>query len=433
MDKTIPDRGPAVLAVTTATLALASILVGVRIISRHFVIRKVTWDDKVMVVAWLIAFFLSFTINLGVANGLGKPDKYISHDEWITIRRCEYVFSILYNPALAATKTSILVLYLRLARTTQVVLRCASLVTLVIVNVAGAVLTIMNIFQCSPIRASWTMDADEGAICIPLLTEFICSAPVNILTDLAILALPIPIVTRLNLPTRQTMILVSTFALGIFVTIVDVVRIYYLQEAIGDRSESLPGPGPEFGAPSGFAWNASLSIMWSAVEVNVGIACASVPMMKPLVVKLLPHILEGPGIQGVGGITGGLLAQKLFFRGLDQDAVANSRTLINVQWTYLGITLLCVLLGLVFSHLPLPEVSDLELEKSMTRLPVNPKKASKLGLQLRTASLILAVFAQYTYVGLQEANIAYFRNLLVSTPHPSRDTSNSERPPGFAS
>ncbi|KAJ6436976.1 L-fucose permease [Purpureocillium lavendulum] len=658
MNGSVPDRGPVVFAVTTATLVLASILVGARITCRYFVVRNVTWDDKVMVLAWVVAFFLSFTIDLGVANGLGKHDRDISRDAWTTLRSCEYVFSILYNPALAATKTSILILYLRLAKRTQVVLRYASWATLVIVNVAGAVLTLMNVFQCSPLRAAWAVDVDEGAVCIPLLTEFICSAPVNILTDLAILALPIPILTRLHLPRRQKTILVSTFALGIFVTVVDVVRIYYLQKAIGDvaNSGSLARPGPEFGVQSGFAWNASLSIMWSAVEVNIGMACACVPTIKPLVIKLLPHMLDDPvatqtscvrtrlsesstpssrsqpsatgilpstdenvyqgfidvtkprsmlstsvaesfkfclvvsilfflwggtygllnnlntaiaalnhmstaqtlgltcaylgggyffgpllvgqwilrrdelrrsqrhptdangiggfkvtfivglciygvgtiifwpsaitnsyggfllssfvvgfglavlevaansfmilcgpphygearlllaqGVQGVGSITGGLLAQKVFFRGLGQHATTNSRTLINIQWTYLGITLLCVLLSLLFFYLPLPEVSDHELEQSMSHLPVNPRTKSIAGLQLRTVSLILAVFAQYMYVGAQEINVVYFRSLLTSTlptqdtpgaadngSHQSPNTGNSDMPLGFA-
>jgi hypothetical protein len=122
-----------------------------------------------------------------------------------------------------ATKTSILIFYLRLSKNTQTILRLASWITLVVVNLAGAVLTLMNIFQCQPISAAWQLWNDTNK-CIPLLTEFICAAPVNVLSDLAILALPIPIVTSLRLPPRQKTILVITFCLGGFVTVVDVLR-----------------------------------------------------------------------------------------------------------------------------------------------------------------------------------------------------------------
>lgn len=290
-----PDRGPAVFAVTTATLVLATVFVAARMVSRTFIVRNITWDDRVMMLAWLFAFFLSFTICFGVHNGLGRHDVNIDESRRPALRRCEYVFSILYNPALMATKTSILIFYLRLAKHTQRVLRFASWLTLAIVNIAGIILTLMNVFQCRPTAAAWDPAYDDRSKCIPLLTEFICSSPVNIVTDLAILALPIPVLTGMRLPSRQKTILVLTFTVGIFVTVVDVIRIYYLQQAITKVPTGASGdPQSRFGGQTDFAWNASLSLMWSAVEVNVGMTCACVPTLKPLVLKLLPSMLYDP-------------------------------------------------------------------------------------------------------------------------------------------
>ncbi|KAF4342388.1 L-fucose permease [Fusarium beomiforme] len=293
-DGGIPDRGPVVFAVTTATLVLATVFVAARIVSRTFIVRNVTWDDRVMILAWLFAFFLSFTICFGVHNGLGRHDENIDPNRLPALRRCEYVFSILYNPALMATKTSVLIFYLRLAKHTQRVLRFASWLTLAIVNISGVILTFMNVFQCRPTQAAWDVNYDERARCIPLLTEFICSSPVNIVTDLAILALPIPVLTGMRLPSRQKTILVLTFTVGIFVTVVDVVRIYYLQQAITAPTSTTADPQSRFGGQTDFAWNASRSLMWSAVEVNVGMMCACVPTLKPLVLKLLPSMLYDP-------------------------------------------------------------------------------------------------------------------------------------------
>lgn len=196
-----------------------------------------------------------------------------------------------------ATKSSILVFYLRLSKNTQRVLRTVSWFTLIIVNVAGVVLTLVNVFQCRPIAAAWSASEDFGnAKCIPILTEFICAAPVNIVTDLTILALPIPVLTGMRLPSKQKTILVFTFTLGIFVTVVDVVRIYYLQQAVS--ATPIVGLSSDrnalFGGPSQFSWNASLSFMWSAVEVNVGMMCACIPTLKPLILKIVPMLLMDP-------------------------------------------------------------------------------------------------------------------------------------------
>ncbi|KAL1887359.1 hypothetical protein Sste5346_010269 [Sporothrix stenoceras] len=290
--KTFPDRGPAVLAVTTATLVLCSVFVLARMVCRLGIVRRVGWDDYFIILAWLLAFGLSLTINLGTRTGLGRYDANIPPEGRARLRIREYVFSILYNPALMATKTSILIFYLRLSKNTVWILRLGSYIVLIIVNVAGIVLTFINIFQCRPVAAAFK---DVPGQCIPLLTEFICSAPVNIVTDLAILALPIPVLTGMRLPTRQKTILVLTFALGIFVAIVDVVRIYYLQQAINIvRPGSSSDPNSIFGDGTDFAWNASFSFMWSAVEVNVGITCACIPTLKPLIIKIFPALVIDP-------------------------------------------------------------------------------------------------------------------------------------------
>lgn len=616
-----------------------------------------------------------------------------------------------------ALKTSILVFYLRLSKNTQQVLRITSWVVLGIVNIAGTVLTLLNIFQCRPIQAAFSLDSGQSQ-CIPLLTEFICSAPVNIVTDLAILALPIPVLTGMRLPKRQKYILVITFSLGVFVTIVDVVRIYYLQQAItAPTIGASSDPDAIFGDSHDFAWNASLSLMWSAVEVNVGMICACIPTLKPLIIKILPAfiidpdgtqnsnmstyatesekdngpgstandtsvsreaapqdtlaatrlagqardsndeidmmeflttpdmlnnnnnnrnssiaapeqpnnrpgtrmtwmsqatrrdealyfgfvnmkrpksmikvspseslhyctivtvlfllwgfsygllntlnnviadianmnsaetigltsiyfgggyffgplvvgewvlrhdeharfhhrrhkhrdpvggfkatfimglciygigtimfwpsavltsfpgflisnfvvgfglavletaanpfiILCGPpqyaetriliaqGVQGVATVLSGLLAQKVFFVDLDTGGRPTATELLDVQWTYLAITLLSVALALFFYYMPLPEVRDAELGHAAERLPVDPKKRSLGGLQLRTVLIIFAVLAQWTYVAAQESMSIFLKNLLTAfvLPGSSADlsSSDSDQPAGLA-
>lgn len=192
-----------------------------------------------------------------------------------------------------ATKTSILIFYLRLSRNTKPLLRIASYITLGIVNIAGTILTFLNIFQCNPVGAVFSAVVDPDAKCIPLVTLYLVSAPVNIITDLAILVLPIPVLTGMRLPSKQKNILVATFTLGVFVTVVDVVRIYYLQEAsFQQESKLLPTSDTRIGDTANFAWTASLSLMWSAVEVNVGIICACIPTLKPLFSRLLPKWID---------------------------------------------------------------------------------------------------------------------------------------------
>lgn len=95
-DDDFEDLSPLVFAVTTATLVLATLIVFARLYTRVFIVRHVTWDDHFMQLAWLFAFAISFVIDYGTKRGLGRRDVDIRPGDWYSLRRCEYVFSVLY-------------------------------------------------------------------------------------------------------------------------------------------------------------------------------------------------------------------------------------------------------------------------------------------------------------------------------------------------
>ncbi|KAJ4365153.1 hypothetical protein N0V83_008771 [Neocucurbitaria cava] len=206
------------------------------------------------------------------------------------MKESAYAFSVLYNPALMATKTSILLFYLTLSKT-QKVFRWATFATLFVVNAGGLAMTILNILQCKPVHAAWAPQVPASATCTNIVTIYLSSAPLNIITDLAIFFLPMPILTSMRLPKKQKIILVITFGFGIFVAAVDVVRIAYLQDAQVETLNAVQTKsqtGNDQRNTGDFAWYASLSYMWSAVEINLGIMCGCVPALKPLVRRFLP-------------------------------------------------------------------------------------------------------------------------------------------------
>lgn len=196
-----------------------------------------------------------------------------------------------------AEKTSILVFYLSLSKTNQT-FRWATIATLCVVNAAGLALTIVTIVQCNPVSAAYAWPQNTTAKCTDIITIYLSSAPANIITDLAILFLPMPILTSMRLPRKQKTILVVTFGFGIFVAVVDIVRIAYLQSAYTYRLNQIAHNYATTGRASDatdFSWYASFSFMWSAVEVNLGIMCACVPALKPLVSRFMPLMLRDEG------------------------------------------------------------------------------------------------------------------------------------------
>ena len=288
----LDDRSGAVFVVTLVLSITATVFVLLRLASKGLVVRKLTSDDYIIVVAWVFSAGLSVSIMLGAQRGLGAPDSLIQASWEDTLKRSVYAFTVLYNPALMATKTAILILYRRMAAA-HPFLRYASIATGVIVNLAGLVLTLISVFQCRPVRAGYE---DIDGECVDVVSLYLSSAPINILTDLAILLLPLPILTRLRMEFKQKCALVATFVVGGFVTIVDVVRIIYLQNALREEREwSIYSTITLTTPPPNFIYHASFSLMWSAVEVNVGLMCACVLVLKPLIMRVMPGFLGGTG------------------------------------------------------------------------------------------------------------------------------------------
>lgn len=113
----------------------------------------------------------------------------------------------------AATKASLLLLYYRLFSPSR-------RFRLAIYNVTAIVfcqwfsLTLVTIFQCRPVAAFWNHNI-QGARCIDLPVFTVISGVFNLMTDVLILCLPIPMVWGLNTTNAQKVTLTGIFLLGV--------------------------------------------------------------------------------------------------------------------------------------------------------------------------------------------------------------------------
>ncbi|OBT98489.1 hypothetical protein VE01_03488 [Pseudogymnoascus verrucosus] len=298
----LPNRGPAVELVALTTLGIATLFVVARLVTRLGIVKRSTLDDLMIVVGWTLALGVTLSITIGVAKGLGRHDVDIPPQSLDDLRKCEYTFSVLYNPALMATKTSILIFYLCLSKNMKY-FRLATYLTIAVVIIAGTILTFFNIFVCDPITKTFSNSSTQK--CIRLVTLYFAASPTNVATDIVILILPIPILTGMQLPRKQKVILVFTFALGIFVMIVDVIRINALQNTILIITAGGPVPTTtdSLEDTTDFAYLVSPALMWSAVEINVGIICACIPTLRPLVKRVVPWLIEQVGSHSSDGLS----------------------------------------------------------------------------------------------------------------------------------
>jgi fucose permease len=124
------------------------------------------------------------------------------------------------------------------------------------------------------------------------------------------------------------------------------------------------------------------------------------------------RLLLAQGVQAVGSVVSPVLAQKALFISIKDEP-----SLIDVQWTYLAITLFCVILAILFYHIPLPEASDEELHlqcQSNTEDSIaSPSTHYVNRYRIIYITLFLGVLSQFLYVGAQECLSVFVEKLFV--------------------
>ena len=121
-----------------------------------------------------------------------------------------YAGSVVVQFSLLLTKISVLLLFLDFLVIGWP--RKATYVIIVLVTLLGIWLVGSNILTCIPIESFWKQDVSDRR-CLGS-QKWHADAAVNLVLDVAIFCLPLPVVWRLSLPWRQKLWLYIVFAMG---------------------------------------------------------------------------------------------------------------------------------------------------------------------------------------------------------------------------
>jgi hypothetical protein len=258
-----------ILLVVFTTLSF--VVVCLRVYTRGILVKRAGIDDALIVASMLSAIAFLAVVMLQIKYGLGRQ---INREELGSFLMALWGTIPLYNAALSFCKLSITVQYYRVFRMATI----QSLITVVIV--ALSIYTLWSvfgtIFTCWPVEKYWNF-AEEGT-CLDRNAITFANAGINIVTDLGLLALPIPLLHKLQIPRKQKIILVGVFACGALACAMSIIRLHSLYQI---------GVAP----PARQSVEGVNIAIWSGIEINVGIICASIPALKTLGVRVLPKLL----------------------------------------------------------------------------------------------------------------------------------------------
>ncbi|KAK7746454.1 hypothetical protein SLS53_002413 [Cytospora paraplurivora] len=210
-------------------------------------------------------------------NHLGYHLKDIPLDELdlVLAAKYDYATQLLYNPILALVKNGMLVFFYRVGASIDNVRWY--IIALIIFNTTLMVaIFLTDMLQCIPV--SKVFHPEIHGRCIDTTSFFVATAAVTILTDILTLIIPTWITWNLAIEMKKKIAIIFLLSMGLLVTGISIYRMYYLIVAFYD-------------APSGDT-TYSVSGTASSIEVNLAIAAACGPFLKPVIVRIWPNFFD---------------------------------------------------------------------------------------------------------------------------------------------
>ncbi|KAH9227235.1 hypothetical protein K456DRAFT_922295 [Colletotrichum gloeosporioides 23] len=137
---------------------------------------------------------------------------------------------------------------------------------------------LLSLVQCQPLNHYWNgWDGRHPGKCADLNLIGLTHVGFNIGLDVWMLILPASQVYKLNLPLKKKLGVMAMFGVVVFLTIVSIIRI-----------KSLLVFATSFNITAETLWG----IIWSYVELCVGISVACMPATKQLAVKFFPKLID---------------------------------------------------------------------------------------------------------------------------------------------
>ncbi|KAI5782611.1 hypothetical protein EDC01DRAFT_220039 [Geopyxis carbonaria] len=269
-------KGISLLVIGIILITIAFIVVLMRLYVRWHILHNVGVDDWLMVLALIPAIGLTTSTLIGTRYGWGKHIWDIEPGNSSSSLQISWISQLTFVFAMVPAKLSICFSYRRLSQKKS--FSRVLLGTKVFIGTWGIAFLCVVVFRCWPISAYWTDVLNRKNKCINETAPLLTSSFTNVFTDFWLVILPIPTLWKLQLPSRQRIVLIFLMSLGILACVAGVVRVVSLHKTLILTYD--------------VTWEGYNTWLWTAVEIDLGIITGSVPPLRPLVRRYFPRFLE---------------------------------------------------------------------------------------------------------------------------------------------
>ncbi|KAL5340231.1 hypothetical protein BJX70DRAFT_387454 [Aspergillus crustosus] len=272
------DENTLVFPVVNIVGIVVAVLAVVLRVMNRVVGGQLGLDDYTIVASLLVAVAIA---GVGIplkTYGLGKNIWTVPFNDISETMKLFFVEENLYCLCVGVIKCSMLLLYLRLFPNKA--LRLTIYMTLGVTIAWTTASLFSQLFSCSPISHYWTRwDGEHEGRCTSHNALLLAHAVINIVLDVAVMAIPMPVLIKLQMSLEKRIGMCMMFAVGIVVTVISILR---LVEAVGFNTTM--NPTKDF-VPVG---------IWSLLEIDVGIMCSCMPGIRALCKRLWGRFVKKP-------------------------------------------------------------------------------------------------------------------------------------------
>ena len=209
--------------------------------------------------------------NTAQHQDLGPHGEPLNNARQQTFEKTKYADIILEVITYTTAKLSVIYLYRRIF--TFRIFRHITTAALAIVSAWGISFFFVIVFQCTPIASQWNnLEIRNQKNCVAQKPFYYANSITDLILDIFILALPLPMVARLQLPLKQKLAVGGMLLLGVLVCVSSAMRLGVFLKFVPEIPKHI-NDITYYQAPLGY---------WSLIEGSLSVVSACLPTLRPL-------------------------------------------------------------------------------------------------------------------------------------------------------
>ncbi|KAF2732637.1 hypothetical protein EJ04DRAFT_578274 [Polyplosphaeria fusca] len=259
-------RARAILGVVIALTITSTLSLILRLIAKRIQRLKIAAEDWTIIAAQIAVYGMSACAILETIIG-GAGD----HAQDVPTKVPQFLkvliaLQVFYATTLALIKTSICLFYNRVFPLHKFRIFSYAVIACIVAWAVGIIFTAF--FLCRPFAFNWNPTIPGGK-CANQPVTYIVIGVLDLVIDLMILALPLPMIWGLQMRLANKVVLFAIFGVGIVTMVIGALRIHALL-AVSFMD---------------ITYTSAYPVLWSFSEPAIGISVACAPLMRPLVMR----------------------------------------------------------------------------------------------------------------------------------------------------